>query len=542
MPVAKLPKKLHDQLDYLAARVRKLRVLRAAGRAAFLLPITALVCILADAYLGLPMIVRLCLVGGWVLLLLRMAWSVFRAATAPVDLESVAFAVEEEFPRLAERLTTAVELSEHADESNGSPALVNEVIRDADSRARKLDLATAFPTGGVVASCVTAVVLLALLLVPAFVAPRGGEFVLRFFLPWHTPTKVYPYKVVVTSGDPAIKRGDPVNLTAYVEATKPDAELPTMATLVVMANGRDERLAMTAQDGNVWLARRAATDGDFDYRVEAGGAISDTHHIMVVDPVTLAAAHVTIQPPAYAVLGRDQDPPVEGLGELTALQHSTITFDLKFAPKPIAANLEFIPNSDPEAKPIHDKYPLTIAEDGTARITVPARVSGTFALTADGNRGVKSEFPTQPLHVRKDEAPKLPRVTGIGDKPRQVRPTEKIVVETTATDDVAVTKLTLEWKIDDGPVQSLPLSTRGLPASQIDGKVVLQLTGKVKLRSEGSLSIGGHGQPRSAGTQAACRRRPISRPRNGPSSRSTRMPIRSRSRTFGSGRPRSTRS
>jgi hypothetical protein len=481
MPAAKLPKKLHAQLDSLAARVRKVRILRAAGRAAFVLPIAALVCILADAYLGLPMVVRLCLAGGWVLLLLREAWNVVRALTAPVDLESVAFAVEEEFPRLAERLTTAVELSEHADESNGSPALVNEVIRDADSRARKLDLATAFPTGGAIASCVTAVILLALLLIPAFLAPRGSEFVRRFFLPWHTPTKVYPYKVVVASGDPAIKRGDPVNLTAYVEATKPDAELPTAATLVVTNNGKDERLAMTAQEGNVWVARRMATDGDFDYRVEIGGALSDTHHVTVVDPVTLAAAHVTIQPPAYAALGRDQDPPVEGLGELTALQHSTITFDLKFAPKPLAASVEFIPDADPEAKPINDKYPLKVADDGTAKLTVPANVSGTFALTAEGNRGVKSEFPTQPLHVRKDEAPKLPRVTGLGDKPRQVRPTEKIVVETTATDDVAVMKLMLEWKVDDGVVQAVPLTTRGLPASQIDGKVILALTGQVKV-------------------------------------------------------------
>ncbi|HEX3149341.1 MAG TPA: hypothetical protein VHR66_14805 [Gemmataceae bacterium] len=481
MPAAKLPKKLHAQLDFLAARVRRLRVLRAAGRAAFLLPSTALVCILADAYLGLPMVVRLCLAGGWLLLLLREGWSIFRAMTAPVDLESVAFAVEEEFPRLAERLTTAVELSEHADESNGSPALVNEVIRDADSRARKLDLATAFPTSGPVASFVTALVLFGLLLIPAFVAPRGGEFVRRFFLPWHTPTKVYPYKVVVTSGDPAIKRGDPVNLTAYIEATKPDAELPTSATLVISVNGKEERLPMTGQEGNVWLARRTAGEGDFDYRVEAGGAVSDTHHVTVVEPVTLAAAHVTIQPPAYAALGRDRDPPVEGLGELTALQHSTITFDLKFAPKPIAASLEFVPTVDPEAKPVHDKFPLKVADDGTATLVVPARTSGTFTLTAEGGRSVKSEFPPQPLHVRKDEAPKLPRVTGLGDKVRQVRPTEKIVVETTATDDVAIAALVLEWKIDDGAVQTLPLTTRGLPASQIDGTVVLPLTGKVKV-------------------------------------------------------------
>src|SRR5262249_971806 len=147
MPAAKLPKKLHARLDFLAARVRKVRLLRAAGRAAFTLPIAALVAVLADAYLGLPEGVRIGLLVVWVLLVLREVRDLLRAAAAPVDLEAVASAVEEEFPRLAERLTTAVELSEHSDESNGSPALMEEVIQDADSRARKLDLAAAFPSG-----------------------------------------------------------------------------------------------------------------------------------------------------------------------------------------------------------------------------------------------------------------------------------------------------------------------------------------------------------------------------------------------------------
>jgi hypothetical protein len=480
MPAAKLPKKLHARLDLLAARVRKVRLLRTAGRAAFTLPIAALVAVLADAYLSLPEGVRIGLLVAWVLLVLREVRNLFRAARAPVDLEAVASAIEEEFPRLAERLTTAVELSEHSDESNGSPALMEEVIQDADSRARKLDLAAAFPSGSAVAACVTAAVLFALLLIPAFAAPRGGEYLRRFFLPWYTPTKTVHYKVVVTSGDPAVKRGDPISLTAYVEATKADAELPASAALIVTADGKDERLPMTAQEGNVWFARRPVAEADFDYRVEAGAAVSETHHVTVVEPIALAAAHVTITPPAYAATGRDQDPPVEGLGELTALEYSTITFDLRFVPRPTTALIEFTPQGNADAKPTKEKIYLRPADDGSVKVTVPAKVSGTFALSADGAHGVKSEFPTQPLQVRKDEAPKLPRVTGLGDKPRQVRPTEKIMVEASATDDVAVTKLVLEWRIDNGPVQELKLSAKGLTAAQAEGRAMLNLTDKVK--------------------------------------------------------------
>src|SRR5688572_17863689 len=170
MPAAKLPKKLHARLDFLASRVRKARVLRACARAAFVIPAVALVCILVDAYLGLPVWARLGLFAGWALLVVRSVFQVLRAAAAPVDLEAVASAVEVEYPRLAERLTTAVELAGTNDESNGAPALIDEVILDADTRARKLDRPAAFPTGGAVAACVSALVLFAFLLIPAFVA------------------------------------------------------------------------------------------------------------------------------------------------------------------------------------------------------------------------------------------------------------------------------------------------------------------------------------------------------------------------------------
>lgn len=482
MPAASLPPKLHDRLDELAARVRKVRILRAIARGAFVLPVAALVLILVDAYMGLPAVVRMGLLIGWLMLVLREAWNIFRAATAKVDLEAVASAVEMEFPRLAERLTTAVELAGKSDESNGAPALINEVIKDADSRARKLELANAFPTSGAAGAFWTALILFVLLLIPAVFAPRGGEYMRRFFLPGYTPAKAYPYQIVVTSGDPAIKRGDPITLTAYVEATKPNAELPAAATLVVSTNGAEERLAMATDESNVWYYRRPAATDDFDYRIEAGGAVSESHHVTVVEPITLSAAHITVKPPSYATAGHEQDQPIDGLGELVALEHSTITFDLRFVPKPASAILEFVSEADVESnKPVKQRHQLKLADDGSATLTVDAKVNGKFALKAEGARGVRSEFPSQPLRIHKDEPPKLPRVSGLGEKARQVRPNEKIVVECAATDDVAITRAVLEWRIDDGPVQSLPLVSKGLPAAQLEGRVILPLVDKVKV-------------------------------------------------------------
>ncbi|HVK13924.1 MAG TPA: hypothetical protein VM597_34600, partial [Gemmataceae bacterium] len=415
MPAVKLPKKLSARLGFLAVRVRKIRTLRAVARAGFVIPAAAFACIMADAYVGFPTAMRYGLFGGWLALVGYLMWTIRRARTAEVDLESIASAVEEQFPRLAERLTTAVELAASADESNGAPALIDEVIRDADSRARKLDLGLAFPTAGVVSAFVASMALLLVLVAPVFFAPRGGELLRRFFAPWYTPSVRVDFKLVVTSGDPAVKRGDPVTLSAYIEATREGARLPASAVAIVTANGKDERVAMTADEPNVWHLKRPAADGDFDYRIEAGGAVSEAHHVTVVEPVTLAAARVTVKPPAYAAQGRDGEAAVEGLGELSALQHSTVTFDLRFHPRPVTAALEFTTNPKEDAKGTTTRTPLAVAADGSVQVTVPAFDGGTFALTAEGQSGVKSEFPPQPLRVHPDEAPKFPQVTGLGD-------------------------------------------------------------------------------------------------------------------------------
>ena len=476
---ATLPPQLHARLDDLAGRVRKLRTVRAMSRAALLIPAAAFVCVAADASFGLAAWARGLMFGGWLLLVAREVWNIRRARTATVDLEALASAVEAEFPRLAERLTTAVELAGRSDVSNGAPALIEEVIRDADTRARKLDLDSAFPAAATLGGFAVVLTMAVALAVPVAFSPRGGEYARRFFAPWSSLAPAAHYRVIVTSGDPAVKRGSQVSLVAYVEPTKADAPLPELATLVVIAHGREERLEMMAGDDNFWHVRRPA-EGDFDYRVEAGAATSDTHHVIAVEPVALSSARVTVQPPAYAVAASGPGVAVEGLGELAALEHSTVNFDLHFRPTPTSAILEFLPEGNGDDKPKKERHDLKVAADGAATISVPATSSGTFTLVAVGDRGVRTDFPSQPLRVHRDEPPKFPRVGGLGDKPRDVRPGEKIIIEWAAIDDVAVAKLEFEWRVNDGPARRTPLDARGLGTPQAEGKYAFALKDRVK--------------------------------------------------------------
>ena len=475
MSAVQLPKKLNGYLDDLAIRVRRIAVSSALARALFLLPAVALVLILADSYLSLPVWARTGLLGLWCLLVVREAMNILWALTVRIDPEAIARAIETEYPRMGERLTTAVELSRHADESNGSPELIREVLRDAQNRTERLDVERVFPKAPATRGLWSAALAFLVILLPLAFVPASRSLAGRFFAPWHVPAVVVDYKIVVTTGDPAIKRGDAITLAGYLEPTRAGATLPASATLVIISNGREDRLEMTAEDSSIFKVTRPSAGEDFDYRIEAGLAVSETHHVWVVEPITLAKATITITPPAYAKPANDAGPAiVDGLGELTSLEHGRVTFGLRFSPTPKAVTLEFAPEGGD--KNSRKRQNVSLNENGETSIVWPARQSGVFQLVAEGERGVRSEFPAQPLHVLPDEQPKFPRVAGLHEKSREIRPTEVMRLDVTATDDIAISRLALEYKVNDGPVQTRPLNTATLNTTQADGKLALKIS------------------------------------------------------------------
>lgn len=478
MPAAKLPKRLSFRLNDLVDRVRRIRTLKALARAVFVVPVMAFIAILLDAYLGLPVSARVGLFVAWLLLLAREIWNVRRSRTSVIELRDIASAVEAEYPRLAERLTTAVELAESSDLSNGNPALIEEVIYDAEARTKKLDLTAAIPAGGAGPGLIAATILLAGFLVASLIVPRSGEHLRRFFAAWYAPTVKAPFRIVVTSGDQAVKRNDAVTMSAYLEPTKPDAMLPASVTVIVTIDGKEERLSMSSSQHNVWHAQRTGTN-DFEYRIEAGVATSETHRVVVVDPVAVTSARVTITPPAYAAKGREVAS-IEGLGEITALQHSRIDFELKFQPKPTKAWVEFKPTSKENGKSNNERQLLVVGDDGVAKFQRPALQSGSILIVAEATHGVRTELPAQPLHVNVDEAPKLPSIRGISEAPRKARPTERLSVECAAIDDVSIDTLVLEWRINEGAVQQVPFDAKDLKNAQVQGKATLSFVDRAK--------------------------------------------------------------
>src|SRR5262249_33137920 len=95
---------------------------------------------------------------------------------------------------------------------------------------------------------VAAAALCVLALVAVAAVPGSGERLRRVGLPWFRPTVVAPYRVVVSSGNPVIRRGDPVTLSAYLNRTDPSAPIPDAAVLVLHDESGERPLPMT-RDG-----------------------------------------------------------------------------------------------------------------------------------------------------------------------------------------------------------------------------------------------------------------------------------------------------
>src|SRR5262249_51803985 len=148
-------------------------------------------------------------------------------------------------------------------------------------------------------------------------------------------------RVVVTSGEPVVRRGGPVTLSAYAEKTAPRAAVPGEAGFVVRDAPRapGQQFPGAGDGSGAFHHTLARAAGDFEYRVEIGGAASDWLRVTVIDAAELAPGTTTeIVPPGYAGALRRAIP---GFVDVEATQYGTAELKLKFTRAPAAAFFEW---------------------------------------------------------------------------------------------------------------------------------------------------------------------------------------------------------
>jgi hypothetical protein len=304
MAVASLPPLLRTKLDSLERRLHRLRLLRGSSLAALTLVMGAAIALALDAWLELPPAARFLITGGWIVAIAVVAWrQLVRPLRRRITAPSLAAAVEEEYPALGERLTSAVELTD-ADAYHGSPAFIRMLIRDADQKARPLDFDRASPSHSTewLAAATVAVVLLALAPV-LFVPDYYFGLARRLVMPWDRRPAVIPFAIETKPGDIYAAKGRPLTITAELRPTRDGITLPNVCTLVTTGeDGKPLRLRMPAGGSpHNFAFRLDELKNGFRYHLEAGAIETDTFTVLAIDPVELAGGPTaTLTPPAYA--------------------------------------------------------------------------------------------------------------------------------------------------------------------------------------------------------------------------------------------------
>src|SRR5207249_3479408 len=120
---------------------------------------------------------------------------------------------------------------------------------------------------------------------------------------------------------------------------------------------------------------------------------------------------------------------VQGLGDISVLQHSTLGIDCRFTRPATAATLHWKPAAPGDAA-MPERQPLTVSPDGySGRVELPARATGRMRLVLEAEHGITTELPAQELIVTPDRPPIIQRLAGFTQEPRTVQPSDAVAFE-----------------------------------------------------------------------------------------------------------------
>ncbi len=482
-----LPPGLRNRIAAVAHRVRRVRFLRGLSLLTLILTLGFGAALLADFFLDLSSPVRIGVFGVWAGLgLIVFIFGLLAPLGRRLDHDALAAVVEEKYPDLGERLTSAVELAGGGDDYHGSPELIDRLMRDTEARVRTLNFLPAVSSRSARWLMVGAVALLAVALSPSLLWPgQYADLTNRFFRPWITPPS---FMIDAAPAENFAARGRPLTLTARLTPMRHAVAAPDACTLVQIApDGKENRIAMPALKEGGYGATFTPV-ADFRYRVETTvptPARPMRWRRSSLWTLRADSPEITTKPPVYAENTVDADI-VDGLVDVTVLQHGTVRFDCKFTRPAASAFLEWTPTEvKPETITVETTpVEMTLSPDHTtAAVILPAAASGKYSLHLRAERGVPTDFPARDLIVKEDKAPEFKKVVA-KEELKAVLPYDHVPLEFTAADDVAVASAEVEYRVNQGDPLREPVAMTGLKtrdaSTQVKDKSTFALAGKVR--------------------------------------------------------------
>ncbi len=465
--MAALPHSLEQRLAALVPRVRTLRVTRGASVCLLAAVVSTVFVLLLDALVSLPATARGLFIAVWVTALGVLVWQlILRPWHADIPFSEVARELEKRLPELGARLGAVVG-TPHPETSDAVRAAL---VEDAARRAKAVDFSRAIRAyPAMLRACGAILTFLAFLMAVGLV-PNSGERLRRVAMPW-VRGPAASVRVIVTSGEPVVKRGGPVTLTAYTQKIDTRASSRDGAVLVYRdgSDAPEHRLPMTADDAGAFHVTRPEVPGDFEYRVQIGGATSEWFRVTALDAVEFAeGTQIEIVPPRYA---KQPNRVFTKLTDFDAPEFSRIGAQLKFTRPAAGAHFEWRASS--EAKP--EQIPIELAPDrlsGSAAVIL--RRSGELRLVLLREANGKTLRTTTAVGVRvtPDRAPWFESLSGVTSRPRTTRPSASVPIRVVARDDMSVSTAVVEYVLDsfDSRTETVPIPLVGAGTARATGK------------------------------------------------------------------------
>jgi hypothetical protein len=369
---------------------------------------------------------------GW-----RFVCTAFRSHVSDVQ---IAQFIEERYPKLEDRLVTAVEYGE---KKSGSTGLIDLLIKDAVDKTSRVDLSVFRNSLRLVSYGMLSVgVLLALfaLLIwgPAFF-PYGFT---KLYIPWTEAPLGSSMAIKIAPGDIEIAKGaDQLIRARLIGFDSPNVQLYLQAEASKQWN---ESAMEPDPQGGGFHYLLIDVGSSLRYYAESNGVRSSIHSMRVMDLSRVERIDVQYNFPAYTGMASQI---VENDGDISALKGTKIDLRIHCSRPAKSAHLLF-----------DDRATLALSPSGVQDFSgsFSIRRSGWYVVRlveSDGNDHAGSS--DHEIEAIEDEAPKVV----IARPMRDVRATnvEEVFSEIKAEDDIGIGRLELRYSVNGSSEQIVKL-------------------------------------------------------------------------------------
>lgn len=440
-------------LRVVAERQRILRIARALLRVAVAALAAWLALGLLLGHYPLPMPVRIAASAVAWGVLVGSAIMLLRPAFGRVDERAAAARIEQTFPDVEERISSAVELSkEENPHFRGSPELVAQLMRQAEDHAQAVDPHVVVSAKSVLQWCLAGVLMLVLWgIVLAWNPAAMGKGLSHLLTPWDGAADAAAVPVLtVQPGDALVAQGDTVAID--VELTLPEGVAPpaegALTLVSTFQTGQSRRDVMSRVGPLQYRSGFVNVQTPFTYFVALGEAHSPTYTVSVLQRPAAAKLSVAYDYPAYTGLADRQEVTRDGTLEAVVGTQATLTVH---STMPLTSASRVVIGEKGQTQRTVALAPIAGTKaDYTAVIPITQSTSYRLELVSDlsGRTLTNADAETPRRIIARPDAPPTVQITA-PPAVLKIRPDDTAPVTFTAADDFGIAKVEALIAVDD---------------------------------------------------------------------------------------------